>query len=126
VRLSLHLHEECALAIIDYLKNERPESSDGHIFLECVAPYRPLAKARTHHDVFSDGFARAGVDTTGKHHGAHAARHSLAVSMLSAKTPLPVITGILGHKSSNTTMRYLKVEAESPRPLSLEVPDGCR
>ena len=111
---------------IYYLKSERPASVNPYIFLLCRAPFRPLLNPNPCHYIFTDIFKRAGVDTKGKHHGAHSMRHSLALNMLNAKTPYPVITGILGHESSNTTKRYLSIDIESLRPLALEVPYGCR
>jgi site-specific recombinase XerD len=124
--LTIPLHEECVLAIIDYLRSERPASGVPQIFLSCRAPFRPMGNRNSCHYIFTDIFERAGVDTKGKHHGAHSMRHSLASNMLGAKTPYPVITGILGHESSNTTKRYLSIDIESLRPLALEVPYGCR
>jgi len=124
--LTIPLHEECALAIIDYLRSERPASDVPQIFLSCRAPFRPMGNRNPCHYIFTDIFERAGVDTKGKHHGAHSMRHSLALNMLGVKTPYPVITGILGHESSNTTKRYLSIDIESLRPLALEVPYGCR
>lgn len=125
--LSLPLQEESALAIIDYLKNERPETDFPEIFITCNAPYRPLAESRgSVHAEISAAFNRAGVVTEGKHHGLHAIRHSLAVSLLGSNTPIPVLAEILGHTSSNATKNYLRVDVEKLRPLSLEVPNECR
>jgi integrase/recombinase XerD len=50
-------------------------------------------------------------------------RHSLASNLLSNNTPMPVITGILGHKNSNSTNLYLRINIDSLRSVALEVPD---
>jgi integrase len=123
-RLSLPLHEECALALADYLRNERPESDDPHVFITARVPHRPYANGSALYRAVSDGFSRSGTDTAGRRHGPHSLRHSLAVDMLGSKTPYPVISGILGHSCANTTKMYLRVDTESLRPLSLEVPRG--
>ena len=123
-RLDLPLPEECALAIIDYWENERPAVVDPHVFLRHRAPHqRPVATNHFHH-VPAGCFARAGVETSGRHRGLHALRHSAAVGMLGSGTPYPVIGAVLGHVDANTTRRYLRVDVAHLRPLALEVPDG--
>ena len=69
-------------------------------------------------------FDRTGVDTAGKHHGMHALRHSAATNMLAGGTAYPVICGILGHSNANTTRKYMAIDIEALRVLSLEVPRG--
>ena len=36
---------------------------------------------------------------------------------------LPVITGILGHKDSNSTQEYLRIDLEGLRKCAIEVPE---
>jgi len=55
--------------------------------------------------------------------GAPHFRHSLASNLLSSNTPMPVITGILGHKNSNSTNLYLRIDIDSLRSIALEVPN---
>lgn len=123
-RLDLPLPEECALAIIDYWKNERPEVDDPHVFLRHRAPLQPPAVGNHFHRVVAGCFARAGVEVSGRHRGVHALRHSAAVGMLEAGTGYPVIGAVLGHVDANTTRRYLRVDVAHLRPLALEVPDA--
>jgi integrase/recombinase XerD len=52
----------------------------------------------------------------------HSLRHSLASNLLAQHTPMPIITEILGHKQSDTTSHYLKVDLNQLRRLALEVP----
>jgi len=118
----LPLPDECMFAILDYLKNERPQSDNPHIFLTSRAPYKPFAVGNTYHRIISEAYENAGVNTENKHRGLHSVRHSMAVNMLLTETPYPVITGILGHESSNTTKAYLRVDVERLRTLCLEVP----
>jgi site-specific recombinase XerD len=123
-RLDLPLPDECALAIIDYWKNERPELEDPHVFVRHRAPLQPPAAGNHFHQVVAGCFARAGVEASGRHHGLHALRHSAAVGMLESGTAYPVIGAVLGHADANTTRRYLRVDVAHLRPLALEVPDG--
>ena len=123
-RLDLPLPEECALAIIDYWKNERPEVDDPHVFLRHRAPHQPPVAGNHFHQVVAGCFARAGIEVSGRHRGLHALRHSAAVGMLAAGSAYPVIGAVLGHADANTTRRYLRVDVTHLRPLALEVPDG--
>jgi integrase len=120
--IDLPLPEECFFAILDYLKNERPDSVDQHIFLRGRAPYTRLNCSSTFN--LAINFIDAGITVDGKHHGMHALRHSAAANMLLSNTPYPVISGILGHSNANTTKLYLRIDVERMRPLSLEVPHG--
>jgi len=124
-QVNLPLLDECMYAILDYLKNERPQSYDPHIFLRSRAPYKPYAEAEAFHRVIDMCYKRAGVDTSAKHRGMHSVRHSVALNMLLSGTPYPVITGVLGHESTNTTKVYLRADVEHLRQISLEVPYVC-
>ena len=64
----------------------------------------------------------AGVEPAGRHHGMHSLRHSAATNMLAGDVPYPVISGVLGHSNANTTRKYLAVDVERLRAMSLEVP----
>jgi integrase len=123
-RLDLPLPDECLFALVDYWKNERPDSAEPRVFLRRRAPVQPPAAGNHFHQVVSGCFERAGVDTAGKHRGLHSLRHSAAVGMLDVGAPYPVIGAVLGHANANTTRRYLRVDVERLRPLALEVPDA--
>lgn len=121
----LPLPDETMLAVADYLRNERPESVDDHVFLRHRAPHSSFERAsNSFHYVATGAFDRAAVNTSGKHHGMHSLRHSAATNMLSGGTAYPVISGILGHSNANTTRKYMAVDIEALRRLSLEVPRG--
>lgn len=121
----LPLPGEVMLALADYLRSERPDSGDDHVFLRHRAPHGSFVGAsNSFHNVATGAFDRAAVNTSGKHHGMHSLRHSAATNMLSDGTAYPVISGILGHSNANTTRKYMTVDIEALRRLSLEVPRG--
>ncbi len=121
----LPLPDEVLFALVDYLRNERPKGGDDHVFLRHRAPHDSFEHASNpFHHVATAAFDRAGVDTAGKHHGMHALRHSAATNMLAGGTAYPVICGILGHSNANTTRKYMAIDIEALRVLSLEVPRG--
>jgi integrase/recombinase XerD len=54
--------------------------------------------------------------------GPHAFRHARAVSLLRASVPRKIIGDLLGHRSADGTIQYLKLATEDLRAIALEVP----
>jgi integrase/recombinase XerD len=107
-------------AIIDYLQNGRPISDSSAVFLRHICPIGPLIKS-TLHSIVTHYMELAGISIPkGKKHGPHALRHSLATALLEANIPLPVISEILGHDSSETTSIYLKIDIRHLRECALD------
>ena len=67
-------------------------------------------------------FRRAGITITGRRFGPHALRHSLGFRMLQESTVLPVISEVLGHKSSESTRYYLRIDLQSMQQCVLDIP----
>lgn len=120
--LALPLIDEVKFPLLDYLKNARPESDDPHILLKTHAPHEPYRDGRALHKFVTNTMKAAGIDTSGRHHGPHALRHSLASAMLESETPLPTIGGVLGHARTATTEAYLSIGERQLASLALEVP----
>ena len=119
--MELPLTPEVGEALIDYLRNSRPKCKDTHVFVKGISPFTPLTTTLIS-NIVTSSFRQAHIDTTSRKHGAHVLRHSLASLLLKQKVALPVITGILGHKDSNSTKDYLRIDSESLRQCALEVP----
>ena len=119
----LPLTADVGNAIIKYLKEVRPDSSDSHVFLRMQAPYTKLNPAAMH-SIVTKAFRDADIVLNpGRRHGPHALRASLATAMLENETPLPVISETLSHSTTDTTKIYLKVDIHHLRHLALDVPD---
>jgi len=118
----LPMTEEIKYALADYLKNGRPHTKNDTLFVRCFAPYDPFTTGSSLYRILNKYMVTSAISTEGKRHGMHSMRHSLSSSLLSEGTPLPVITGILGHSSTKTTNRYLWMDTEQLRMVSLEVP----
>ena len=119
----LPLTADVGNAIIKYLKEVRPSSPDSHVFLRMQAPYTKLNPAAMH-SIVTKAFRDADIVLNpGRRHGPHALRASLATSMLENETPLPVISEVLSHSTTETTKIYLKIDIHHLRPLALDVPD---
>jgi integrase len=121
--LVLPLLENLKFAILDYWKNARVETNSEYILLTQSKPHRKLCNSYLA-SLVTGRLKNAGISIQGRKHGCHAMRHSLARNLLSGNEGLPTITGILGHKNSNTTRKYLGIDTKGLRKISLEVHYG--
>lgn len=119
--VELPLLKEVGNALVTYARDGRPKSIHKEVFLTALAPFRPLVPASVH-NVINRIIRQSGVNITGRHHGPHSLRHSLASNMLSKGASLPTISGVLGHQSTQTTMEYLRVDIKNLRECVLPVP----
>lgn len=120
--LELPLPAELGNAIIDYLKYSRPVSESPYLFLHVNPRYERLQEP-TIHSIVSQYLIEAKIkNIQSKKHGPHALRHSLVSFLLEKKTPLPVISGVLGHTNTESTKSYLSIDLNSLRQCALETP----
>jgi site-specific recombinase XerD len=107
-------------AIIDYLLHGRTISRTSHVFLKDVAPYGPLSPDSGLWTTASNCMKNAGIrQGQGERRGSHLLRHTLAARLLAAETPLPLISGILGHANKDSTRLYLSTDLEHLRACAL-------
>lgn len=118
--VSVPLPENIKYLLIDYLKNHRPESGENYIFIS--EKTRKRYSDSELYVIMNKYFQKSAVVIGNRKHGPHTLRHSLAARLLENNTPMPVITGILGHKNLNTTSKYLSIDIEGLRKAALEVP----
>lgn len=117
-RSVLPLLEPVGEALIAYLRHSRPETDVREIFVRTRAPYVPMVR------IYSEVRRRieaAGIELSGKR-GPHIFRHARAVSLLRAGVPRKVIGDVLGHRSTESTIPYLKLATEDLRAIALEIP----
>jgi len=55
-------------------------------------------------------------------YGAHCLRHSYALRLLQSGAALKTIGDLLGHRDSDSTYSYLRLETEALREVALSVP----
>lgn len=120
--IELPLLAEVGNAIIDYLRHGRHESVIDNVFLTSKAPYDAVTRQIVCAAI-REIICKSGVDTSGKHKGPHSLRHSLASAMLANGTTIPVISESLGHRNTQTTMAYLKIDIPSLLKCALPVPE---
>ena len=121
VLIEIPITDQIKFLLIDYLKNHRPNINSEYIFINSVNNL-PFKDAKILTNIIKKAFLKANIDISRKKAGAHSLRHSLATNMLKNNTPLPIIKEVLGHTNINTTERYISVDIEGLRRMSLEVP----
>jgi site-specific recombinase XerD len=108
-------------ALIDYIQYGRPMSDQQYVFLYVISPFLPI-NSQAIAAMINRRFVNAGFKSTDRRHGGHALRHSLVKELLKNKQTLPVISEVLGHKSTSSTRHYIRIDEESLRQCALEVP----
>ena len=119
--LCLPLTEEVGKALIDYLKSGRPQTAHREVFLRVKPPFTPFAENTHLHYLVDRWRELAGIRfRTKQRHGLHSLRHTLATKLLREETPFHVISEILGHATTASTMIYAKADVESLRVAALD------
>ncbi|MDH7578653.1 MAG: site-specific integrase, partial [Bacillota bacterium] len=119
--VSYPLLDDIGWAIIDYLKNGRPQTTSPHLFVRHNAPFEAFGTHANLHNIITKYTRLAGIELPrGSKRGMHSLRHTLASVLLEQHTPLPVISEILGHMSVLATSVYLKIDLEGLRKCALD------
>ena len=105
-------------ALLDYLRQGRPQTDKREVFIRSRAPHLPL---RNIYSEIRRRLSAAGVKPPGKC-GPHIFRHARAVELLRASVPRKIIGDLLGHRSTESTIPYLKLATEDLRAIALGVP----
>lgn len=121
--LKLPLPESVGWAVIDYIKNARPEYHETKIiFIKHTLPFDPFPDEDHLSHIVKKYMNKAGLRINKDHHkGFHSLRHSAASIMLENDTQLPVISTILGHTDINVTSVYLKEDIEKLKECVLSL-----
>jgi site-specific recombinase XerD len=103
-------------ALADYLRHERPKSSNPAVFVRRLAPHDQPISAHAVRRVIRDAFARIGLT----HGRSHALRHTLACRLLDQGGSLKEVADVLRRRSLNTTLIYTKLD--QPRLAAVALP----
>jgi site-specific recombinase XerD len=118
--ITLPLPDDVGWAIIDYLKHGRPQIDSQYVFFCHSKNALGKPMSGTFDNTLAKYIRQARVQISeGQKHGMHSLRHTLACRLLEAKTPLPVISEILGQISPDAIEKYLKVDVEMLRQCAL-------
>ncbi|MBI2837490.1 MAG: tyrosine-type recombinase/integrase [Acidobacteria bacterium] len=121
IPLLLPLTDAVGEALLDYLRVRRACSTERRVFLRVRIPPGPI-KSTAVCDVFDFWAARAGIRLSKGAHGAHCLRHSLAVHLLRKGTSIKIIGDLLGHRSTESTCVYLRLQVDDLRDVALNLP----
>ncbi|MDR1536763.1 MAG: tyrosine-type recombinase/integrase [Clostridiales bacterium] len=115
------LLKDIGWALIDYIKNARPQVDAPFVFITINAPYTQMSRQAIG-AVLQRNMSRAGIKKqSGTVSGMHSLRHALARRLLEQGTPLPDVADIMGHTSYSSTSPYLKVDIDGLRECGLSL-----
>jgi integrase len=120
--LILPLLPDVGNAIIDYLKYARAKSEEPYIFLSERPPYSYFTSSNVITHIVQRAYIKAGINIKSRRYGPRSLRQSLGFRLLEESTVLPVISEVLGHKSTESTRYYLRIDLKSMQQCILEVP----
>ena len=102
-----------------------PPTACPKVFVKHRHPFDAFGCASSVASRLSRHAARAGIRfPPGQVCGMHSLRGALAVAMIGNGAPMPVISAVLGHVSSDTTQAYyLRFDVERLRCCALDVED---
>lgn len=116
--LSLPLMGEIGWAVIDYIKNARPETEYKNLFVRMTPPFTPYGSYNF--QTLIDKYCHAaGIDCENRKQGLHSFRHSLATQLMNDQIPVQMIRSVLGHKNMQSVKEYLKVNIDQLRECAL-------
>lgn len=119
--LRLPMLPEVREALTDYISNARPQAASATVFLRHNAPYLGITTSVIRFET-TKYFKMAGIDISGKKHGPHTFRSSLASSMVNGNVPFEAVRKILGHDDPDSIKHYARLDTENLRECAIEVP----
>ena len=119
--LSLPLPTDLGWALIDYIRDVRPETDSPFIFVRHCAPFQAFCSNNNFHYQMRKYAALAGITPpSSKLYGLHSIRHTFATNLLKEGTSLSLISEFLDHNGASATPVYLKVDDEHLRICALD------
>lgn len=103
-------------ALADYLRHERPQTTNPAVFVRRLAPRDQPISDHAVRRVIREAFRRIGLP----HGRAHALRHTLASRLLDHGSSIKEVADVLRHRSLNTTLIYAKLD--QPRLAAVALP----
>ena len=119
--LSIPFSDDVGWAVIDYLKNGRPQTELPYLFVTHTAPIKPFSATTSLYGMISRYRTIAGIDLhENSRRGMHSLRHTFATNLLRNEIPLETIAEMLGHVGMSSVDVYLSVETEELRSIALD------
>lgn len=108
-------------AIADYLRYERPHTTNQAVFVRRLAPHDVPIGPDAVHRLIRDAYRRIGLD----HGRTHALRHTLARRLLEQGSSLKEVADILRHRSLDTSLIYAKLDSRKLSAVALPWPGSA-
>ena len=105
-------------AIANYLKYERPQTTNRGVFVRNIAPRDQPIGPDIVHKAIRQAYARAGLPYT----RSHLLRHTMASRLLDGGSSLKEVADVLRHRSLNTTLVYAKLDSRNLAAVALPWP----
>jgi site-specific recombinase XerD len=103
-------------ALADYVRHERPKTTNPAVFVRRMAPRDQPIGVDAVRRVIRDAYRRIGLT----HGRTHALRHTLACRLLDRGSSLKEVADVLRHRSLNTSLIYAKLD--NPRLAAVALP----
>lgn len=119
---TLPLPRDAGRAIVDYLRQERPESSERRVFLQHLGCRKgaPISSGVVSAAVYR-ALKRTGIEAPIA--GAYVLRHTVATRMVRKGTRLKEVADFLGHRCLDTTTIYAKLDVPALCEVALPWPE---
>lgn len=119
--LSLPLLPDVGAALQDYICHARPRVESDYVFLREIAPFERITTSVIRFEL-TRYFKAAGIDVSGKKHGPHTLRATLASSMINENVPYEVVRKALGHIDPQAIKHYARIDIENLRRYAIDIP----
>jgi site-specific recombinase XerD len=121
---NLPLSEDLGQALLDYLRDGRPQTDSRNIFLKHTPPFHPLQSSSAITQTVQRLLKKAGIERRSS--GAHLFRHTAASQMVCRGATFKEVADILGHQSLQTTSIYAKLDLAALSQVALPWPGGAQ
>jgi site-specific recombinase XerD len=108
-------------ALADYIRHERPATTNPAVFVRRHAPRDQPIGVDAIRRVIGDAYRRIGLS----HNRTHALRHTLAGQLLEHGSSLKEVADVLRHRSLNTTLIYAKLDSARLAAVALPWPGSA-
>ena len=117
----LPMPKEVKFALLDYLKNARPNVKNEFIFIKDDGSLYGIEYLSV---ITNRIIEKSGINIKNRKYGCHVFRHSLATNLLNEHISINIISQILGHENFDTTKNtYIAYDKQTLMLLPLEVPE---
>ena len=103
-------------AVVDYLWEARPTTSERALFLHGMAPFTSVTHGAIS-QVARRAIRKAGIEVL--HPGSHTLRHTCVQRLVDAHISLKTIGDYMGHRTAVATGVYAKIDIEALREVAL-------